>query len=119
MTTTPHRLIAPPHLRGTPLQFSDGWQIEIPRSGTLEVGPSRDWSFPGTIESGEPHPQTIHQSHYVRELLQLCFRHIEAAGPTGERPCDGYPGEPYFDTSIGSPLWWHGGAWRDATGAAR
>ena len=40
---------------------------------------------------------------------------IEASS-TGNRPTPTHPGTPYFDTSLGKPIWWNGSAWVDATG---
>ena len=28
------------------------------------------------------------------------------------------PGQPYFDTTLGKPIWWSGSTWVDATGTA-
>lgn len=42
-----------------------------------------------------------------------------ASGTTAQRPTSFlYVGRPYFDTTIGKPLWYSGAAWVDATGAA-
>jgi hypothetical protein len=58
-------------------------------------------------------------SHHVRELLTLGFQHLSPSGRTDQRPDRGrHSGETYFDETLGRPLWWHDGQWRDATGAA-
>ena len=41
-------------------------------------------------------------------------------GPTSQRPAfaaGDCPGFPYFDSSLGKPIWWIGSGWCDATGA--
>lgn len=42
------------------------------------------------------------------------------SGTTAERPnpgSGGHVGFRYYDTTLGKPIWWNGGAWKDATGA--
>jgi len=40
------------------------------------------------------------------------------SGSTGERPALPYTGQPFFDTTLGLPIWWDGAAnWIDASGA--
>ena len=43
---------------------------------------------------------------------------LEASGATASRPTAVYVGQPYFDTTIGKPVWWNGTTWVDATGTA-
>lgn len=41
----------------------------------------------------------------------------EEAGLTANRPTANlWTGRPYFDTTLGQPIWWDGAAWVDATG---
>lgn len=39
-----------------------------------------------------------------------------ATGATAARPSSPEPGQQYFDTTLGYPIWWNGSAWVDATG---
>lgn len=39
-----------------------------------------------------------------------------AAAATSGRPADPVTGVPFFDTTLGKPIWWNGTAWVDATG---
>lgn len=39
------------------------------------------------------------------------------SGITSARPTVTTVGFPYYDTSLGKPVWWNGSAWKDATGA--
>lgn len=44
---------------------------------------------------------------------------LQSSGATADRPTKGlYPGRPYFDTTLGKPIWYSGSGWVDATGAA-
>lgn len=38
------------------------------------------------------------------------------SGITGDRPPSPYVGQPYFDTTIGLPIWWNGANWINAAG---
>lgn len=38
------------------------------------------------------------------------------SGATGDRPPSPYIGQPYFDTTIGLPIWWNGANWINAAG---
>lgn len=40
-----------------------------------------------------------------------------ASGVTAARPSGPAVGEPYFDTTLGIPIWWRGAMWVDATGS--
>lgn len=42
---------------------------------------------------------------------------IPASGVTGSRPTIHAIGQPYFDTSLGIPIWWSGANWVNASGA--
>jgi hypothetical protein len=41
------------------------------------------------------------------------------SGPTGSRPTATAVGSMIYDTTLGLPLWWSGGNWRDAAGNVR
>ena len=41
----------------------------------------------------------------------------QLGGTTLQRPSSPIPFQPYFDTTLGKPIWYNGG-WKDATGAA-
>jgi hypothetical protein len=44
---------------------------------------------------------------------------LQSSGATADRPTKGlYVGRPYFDTTLGKPIWYSGSGWVDATGAA-
>ena len=43
---------------------------------------------------------------------------ITGSGTTANRPTVGlYTGRPYFDTTLGKPIWYKTAGWVDATGA--
>lgn len=46
-----------------------------------------------------------------REMAVISF------GTTASRPTVSTIGYPYFDTTLGKPIWWNGTNWKDATGA--
>src|SRR5690606_30075905 len=44
---------------------------------------------------------------------------LTGADETSERPVEGaFLGQPFFDATLGHPVWWGGTEWVDATGAA-
>lgn len=44
---------------------------------------------------------------------------VQNSGPTANRPAINlYAGKPYFDTTLGKPIWYEGPGWVDATGAS-
>ncbi|HEV3340782.1 MAG TPA: hypothetical protein VG125_10515 [Pirellulales bacterium] len=47
----------------------------------------------------------------------VLFGH-DLQGPTANRPTNAEIGQPFFDTTLNTPLWWNGSAWEDATGGA-
>jgi hypothetical protein len=114
-----HRMIAPRHLCGTSLQFSDSGVIQIPWNGIVEIASSIEHPSDEPVEGQWPRPIFHDRTHRVKELLQLGFRHLPAAGTTDQRPPQGrYPGEQFFDETLRKPVWWDGaGSWRDALGA--
>ena len=50
-------------------------------------------------------------SNHLPELLRLGFQHLPPSSPTSARLPGRYPGEFYFDTTLGVPVWWNGGRW--------
>ena len=40
----------------------------------------------------------------------------EASGATAARPTGLYVGQPFFDTTLGRPIWWNGTIWVDSAG---
>jgi hypothetical protein len=54
----------------------------------------------------------------VALVSQLRFLQAPDAGTTGQRPVTGlYVGQPFFDTTLGLPVWWRGDGWVNAVGA--
>jgi len=48
----------------------------------------------------------------------LLMADMQRSGTTANRPTKNlYPGKPYFDTTLGHPIWHSGTDWVDATGA--
>lgn len=44
---------------------------------------------------------------------------LKGSGTTAQRPTSFlYVGRPYFDTTLGKPIWYESPGWVDATGAA-
>ena len=44
---------------------------------------------------------------------------LTASGVTGDRPTAFlWVGRPFFDTTLGQPIWYDGSGWIDATGAS-
>lgn len=42
---------------------------------------------------------------------------VRQSGTTAQRPTSGlWAGMPYFDTTLGTPIWYSGSGWVDATG---
>ena len=72
-----------------------------------------------------PRLPTPDAPNYLYELESLLFRYSAAindsehrGGTTDERPtgADLRIGRMYFDTTLGTPIWWAGTEWVDATG---
>jgi hypothetical protein len=73
--------------------------------------------MPGDCGVFEPVDRIV-ETAWLRQLLDLGFRHLPLAGPTGDRPPVGrYDGDAFFDQTLSRPLWWSAGAWRSADGA--
>jgi hypothetical protein len=50
---------------------------------------------------------------------QLTIADVQGlAGGTVSRPVAPAIGQPYFDTTLGKPVWWSGAGWKDAAGTA-
>ena len=76
--------------------------FELPASGAVsaEDGPSRPW-FP-----------------WFRKVTDTCNA-VRQSGTTAQRPTSGlWTGRPYFDTTIGKPIWWKTSGWVLADGTA-
>jgi hypothetical protein len=49
-------------------------------------------------------------------VFKICFA-VTQSGAVTARPTTGlWVGRPYFDTSLGIPIWWDGADWIDAAG---
>ena len=111
-----HRLIAPDGLAPTTIDLIGGGQLAVPPDGVVEI-PQRV-EMPGDGGVFEPVARTV-EPGWLRQLLDLGFRPLPPAGVTAERPAAGrYPGDMFFDLTLGRPLWWSDGAWRGADGTA-
>jgi hypothetical protein len=55
---------------------------------------------------------------YFNQLDNLSFAFAgNTGGPTADRPGTGlYLGKPYFDTTLGIPIWWSGTKWVNSSG---
>ena len=57
---------------------------------------------------------------WAGQVYRLCFD-VQNSGTTAQRPTTAlYVGKPYFDVTLGIPVWWVGPLatdWCDATGA--
>lgn len=54
-----------------------------------------------------------------RRSINAIFALLSAAGPTSGRPASpSFVGQPYFDTTLGVPVWWSGAHWVNASGAS-
>lgn len=53
----------------------------------------------------------------MRRQANAIFALFTASGPTAARPtAPAFIGQPYFDTTLGYPVWWTGSAWVNAAG---
>lgn len=108
------RLIAPEGLAPTTIELADGFQLAVPPDGIVEI--PRALEMPGDTGVFEPVDRTV-ETVWLRQLLDLGFRQLPPSGPSADRPSVGrYPGEMFFDQTLGRPLWWCGHAWRGADG---
>lgn len=54
----------------------------------------------------------------IRRSANAVFALLTASGPTSGRPSSpAFVGQPYFDTTLGCPVWWTGSRWVNASGA--
>lgn len=82
--------IGKPPSRGTVDDFVDSIAVRV----------SRPWSV------------------FFSRVFEICFA-VAQSGTTTQRPTVGlFIGRPYFDTTLGQPIWWEGTEWVDATGAS-
>lgn len=110
-----HRLIAPAGMAPTTIELTGGDQLAVPPSGVVAI--PRVLTMPGDGGVFEPVELTV-ETAWLRQLLDLGFRQLPPSGPTADRPLAGrYPGDTFFDETLGRPLWWSAGAWRAADGA--
>jgi hypothetical protein len=111
-----HRLIAPGGMAPTAIELSGGAELAVPPSGIVEIPQALE--MPGDGGVFEPVGRTV-ETAWLRQLLDLGFRQLPPTGTTADRPTAGrYPGDTFFDQTLGRPLWWSAGAWRTADGAA-
>jgi hypothetical protein len=111
-----HRLIAPEGMAPTTIELAGGAQLAVPPSGVVEI--PHALAMPGDGGVFEPVELTV-ETGWLRQLLDLGFRQFPPTGPTTDRPLAGrYPGDTFFDQTLGRPLWWSAGAWRSANGEA-
>jgi hypothetical protein len=54
----------------------------------------------------------------IRRSANAIFALLTASGPTASRPAASFTGQPYFDTTLGFPVWWNGSAWVNSSGTA-
>ena len=76
---------------------------------------------------------SVYSSQYQDQLnnaLRLYFNQVDnftqaiarpLSGVTGDRPVENIyvplaVGQPYFDTTLGLPIWWNGASWINASG---
>lgn len=113
-TAIRHRLIAPEGLAPTTIELSGGVELLVPPDGIVEIPQALE--MPGDPGVFEPVARTV-ETAWLRQLVDLGFAPLPRAGVTRERPAAGrYSGEMFFDETLGRPLWWSAGAWRDADG---
>ena len=109
-----HRLIAPEGMAPTTIELGGGDQLAIPPSGVVEIPHALE--MPGDGGVFEPVDRIV-ETGWLRQLLDLGFRLLPPSGATADRPLAGrYPGDTFFDQTLGRPLWWSAGAWRTADG---
>ena len=109
-----HRLIAPEGMAPTTIELAGGMELSVPPDGIVEV--PQALAVPGDPGIFEPVDRIV-ETAWLRQLLDLGFRHLPRAGGSTDRPAAGrYSGETFFDETLGRPLWWSKSAWRTADG---
>ena len=54
----------------------------------------------------------------IRRSATAVLALLTASGPTAARPATpAFVGQPFFDTTLGFPVWWSGAHWVNAAGA--
>jgi hypothetical protein len=57
-------------------------------------------------------------AEWFNQVYTIVFA-VQQSGPTSQRPVDNlFTGRPYFDTTLGKPIWYKTAGWVDATGGA-
>ena len=109
-----YRLIAPEGMAPTTIELAGGAQLAVPPSGIVEIPCALQ--MPGDPGVFEPVDHIV-ETGWLRQLLDLGFRHMPLAGAAADRPSTGRcEGDTFFDETLGRPLWWSAGAWRTADG---
>lgn len=109
-----HRLIAPDGLAPTTIGLVGGGELSVPPDGIVEI--PQHVEMPGDSGVFEPVARRVDPG-WLRQLLDLGFRPLPPAGNTADRPAAGrYPGDMFFDLTLGRPLWWSVDTWRGADG---
>jgi hypothetical protein len=49
-------------------------------------------------------------------VLGWIREYVYRAGATADRPASPVTGQMFFDTTLGTPIWWNGSNWIDASG---
>jgi hypothetical protein len=109
-----YRMIAPRGLAPTTIELAGGTQLAVPPDGIVEIPHALE--MPGETGVFEPVDRTV-EIAWLRQLLDLGFCHLPRTGSTAERPAAGrYPGEMFYDKTLGRPLRWSADSWRGADG---
>lgn len=87
--------------------FNDGDQLYATSTGTLTTTPTS--SFVGVVAAAHASDGVLHVSPDSRTT---------SSGVTAARPTTLTTGYMYFDMTLGTPIWWNGIAWVDASGGA-
>lgn len=57
-------------------------------------------------------------AEWFNQVYTVCFA-LQQSGVTAKRPTTNlWTGRPYFDTTLGKPIWYKTAGWVDATGAS-
>jgi len=64
------------------------------------------------------HSITVHWQHFFSDVFDAILAQ-QGSGETANRPTRKlYVGRPYFDTTLGLPIWYDGSGWVKADGTA-